>query len=571
MFVESVLFERRFPAARLDYPLLETTTWVDGDGLCAKGWGMNMAKLQIFRALSGYPSARLQFDDGRQLHLHSTVSPEREIEYLAPIRIWGEAVLLLGVGFGYHLKHYWEQLADGRPVVIVDMYEEFRSNAMARLGSGGAGLSMGPKSLEERYRASEYLKGKQVQVLRHPASYSAYPEYYNEVEQAILGPADDDEKRGEVRSVLVLCGHFFFQDELCVAVEQSGRTCVRFDYEALAPAQLADRFQEEVARRRPDLVLTIGFKGCDAEGEVLAICRRRGLPVAVWFVDDPRPNCLAYREQIGSNIFAFCWERAYLEGLERWGFGGVCYLPLAACESIFDKGYSAGAELGISFTGSAMGESFLAGIRRRFLWDSRLAPEVESRARRVLAGERDSLSLEAEQPLFPDEKNNAWFNSLVLHTASGVKRRTICRSLLDEGLVLVGDPEGWRQALGSETPVLPHVDYSTQLGSVYQQSAININITSCQMPTAVNQRLFDAPLAGGFLLTDAQSDALAMFREGEELIVYRSSEELMDLCRFYLSRPASRAKVVEGAQRRIRAEHCVRHRLERLVKFMSEG
>jgi spore maturation protein CgeB len=151
-----------------------------------------------------------------------------------------------------------------------------------------------------------------------------------------------------------------------------------------------------------------------------------------------------------------------------------------------------------------------------------------------------------------------------------MKRRELCRGLLKEGLVLVGDPEGWQRVLGADAPCLPHVDYQSQLGSIYKRSAINLNITSCQMPTAVNQRLFDAPLAGGFLLTDAQADATTLFNEGEEIVVYRSPEELRDLCRFYLSRPALRAKVVAAAQRRIKLEHCVRHRLERMVQLVGE-
>jgi spore maturation protein CgeB len=532
---------------------------------------MNRAKLKIFRALSGHPSARLQFEDGRQLHLHSTVRPEAESKYLAPITVWGEAVLLLGVGFGYHLAPYWAQLADGRPVILVDCFETFRSKGVERLGQGSASLCVGPESADGLDRIREHLEGKTVQVIRHPASCAADPEYYDRVERALLPPSSHGGKGQAIRRVMVLCGNFFFQDELGDAVEKSGRECVRFEYEAIPSEQRAARFQEVLARFRPDLVLTVGFKGCDAEGEILAICGRRGLPVGVWFVDDPRPNCLAFRKQIDSQIYAFCWERAYLPGLERWGFGGVCYLPLAACEGIFDGGNFPGSELGISFTGSAMGESFLADVRRRFMWDSSLAPEVELRARQVLSGQRDALSVLHENPPFPDEKNNTWFTSLVLHTASGLKRQATCRSLLGEGLVLVGDPEGWTAALGPGSRVLPHVDYSTQLGGIYQHSAININITSCQMPTAVNQRLFDAPLAGGFLVTDAQPDALALFQEGEELIIYRSVEELLEQCRFYLSRPASRARVVEGAQRRIRAEHCVRHRLERMVQFICEG
>jgi spore maturation protein CgeB len=372
---------------------------------------------------------------------------------------------------------------------------------------------------------------------------------------------------------MVLRGGFFFQDELCKAVEALGLSSCPIYYEEYGPEELSQIIEERVAKQKPDLMISVGFKGIDPEGQVLQIARRLGVPVAVWFVDDPRPNCLAFRDNIDANIHAFCWEKHYLEWLEEKGFASVSFLPLAACSSVFDRGIQASSvePEGLSFTGSAMGESYLAGIRRNFMWDESLTAEVQRRARDLLSGGLNVHTVSKEPLPFTDEKNLSWYSSLVIHTASGMLRRSTCSHLLGRDLVLVGDREGWHAALGSQVTALPDVDYATQLPDIYRQYAINLNITSCQMPSAVNQRLFDAPLGGGFVVTDMKQDAADLFVVDKEVIVYRDLLELDDLVSFYLSRPEQRVKVIEAARLRILAEHKVEHRLATILQRIEKG
>ena len=84
---------------------------------------MATAQIQIFRALSGHPSARLIFADGRRVHLHSAVSPECEAEYLEPSRIWGEAVAeLLGRAAVRGALGGAAEAAAGTPRLLVTTY-----------------------------------------------------------------------------------------------------------------------------------------------------------------------------------------------------------------------------------------------------------------------------------------------------------------------------------------------------------------------------------------------------------------------------------------------------------------
>ena len=105
----------------------------------------------------------------------------------------------------------------------------------------------------------------------------------------------------------------------------------------------------------------------------------------------------------------------------------------------------------------------------------------------------------------------------------------------------------------------------------YPLSEINFNATSQQMKGAVNQRVFDVPAAGGFVLTDAREQLAALFTPGREAAVYAEPGEIEALARHYLAHPAERERVSRAARERIAAEHTYEHRLAKLALAMKKA
>jgi spore maturation protein CgeB len=147
------------------------------------------------------------------------------------------------------------------------------------------------------------------------------------------------------------------------------------------------------------------------------------------------------------------------------------------------------------------------------------------------------------------------------------KRKTIIAGLLSLGIETFGDPDGWKELFGNTIITHPNIDYRRQLASVYQSIAINLNITSCQMPTAVNQRVFDVPMAGGFVISDKQKDMDELFKPGE-IAVYESVEDLQEKVRFYLDHETRRRAITERAQKRILGEHTYAHRIKKIISSL---
>jgi hypothetical protein len=68
--------------------------------------------------------------------------------------------------------------------------------------------------------------------------------------------------------------------------------------------------------------------------------------------------------------------------------------------------------------------------------------------------------------------------------------------------------------------------------SIYQSSRINLNISSLQFDTAVNNRVFDVVLSGGFVMTDRRSDLFDICAFADE-ISFETPEEMNEKISYY--------------------------------------
>jgi spore maturation protein CgeB len=146
------------------------------------------------------------------------------------------------------------------------------------------------------------------------------------------------------------------------------------------------------------------------------------------------------------------------------------------------------------------------------------------------------------------------------------QRRVMVSALEPFGIEVRGDA-GWAELTPRAGGPL---NYFEDLAPYYRATAVNLNSTSLQMSSAVNQRVFDCPAAGGFLITDAQGDLEELFDPGTEVVTYSDLGELEEKVLFYLDHPEARAAVVDRAQRRIAAHHTHRHRLDALAVYLRE-
>ncbi len=504
-------------------------------------------RCEHFKASSGVLSARI-YGNGFERLLHSAIKPEQEKAWFRPQNISG-IVFALGTGLGYHLE-FLSRLPQGkvRLIILCDAFQENLEIVKEKL----TGL---PVVLfnEDLSLFAGILKNNTVTVIRHPAAARYCEAEAESALRAILNVAHN-----APAPIALPFGTHFLQQEILNALNDLDLPYITLPQESENPALLESHLMEQFQKNTPRLVLCVNSKGIDSEGILLNVCRRFSVPVHIWFVDDPRPiACLLSKSQC-KNIFAWTWERAYIPWLKDKGFAGAEWLPLAGDSHLF---YPQNKKplYSLMFTGSAMGGNFLDKIWERVQYDKEKAlPVAQNAAFQILTGQ-----MSAEQ-MPGNTKDEAWFASYCIHLASNEKRRLCLQPLLDLGLQFAGDPQGWKTMFGNGIKTLPDIDYRKGLCLHYSQSDIHINITSCQMPCAVNQRVFDIPLCERFVINDTQSDLFELFPK-DAVCAANTPEEYAELAKFHLKNSTAKSEIIKNAKEHILAKHLYKHRVKTIL------
>ena len=131
----------------------------------------------------------------------------------------------------------------------------------------------------------------------------------------------------------------------------------------------------------------------------------------------------------------------------------------------------------------------------------------------------------------------------------------------------------WQQALaGSPTGAAwagPLIDRRSS-AIAFRDAAAVVNIVSRNGRDGVNMRVFDVAAAGGILLTNDTVGLRRSFRPGEEVLAFRSVEELPSLVQSLLSDPSRAARIREAGMQRARRDHTWEARWTQVFRWLRE-
>ena len=535
--------------------------------------------LEIFTASSNYPSARVIIDEEKSIHLHSTVHPEYESKYFSNIAFWGDTIVFVGIGVGYHLIDAIKKLTSNKSIIIIENFKELAINAEQEFfcNQKEKPQNILPETSKDSLsKIVENVTGK-IQFIKHPASYSINPVFFDTIIENLSkkNSSQNNNISAKTKKILLLKHSFFLESEIARAFDnQSDIEVIEFNYGDNSNSyQYEEKLQKTIILNNPDLIVSVNMKGFDGDGALASISNRFGIAVAVWFVDDPHPILLHQSQFIKSNFHAFCWEHSYLDFLKKHNFASVNYLPLATDLSIFQNRKNK-ATINVGFVGSSMGNMFLNSIKSKFLWQENLNKLSEISSNTLLENPQfdvyeiiEKIAKQMNTPLpFQDRRNITWLCSYIIHLTSMKKRVKTIQSLNNKNVEIFGDPTGWQKLLNSNFILHENIDYNNKLCQTYQSIAINLNITSSQMKTALNQRVFDIPASGSFLITDYQKDLDELFEIDKDIITYRNIEELNDKVNFYTKNLKTREEIVTSAIDTIKSRHTYSHRVSKILE-----
>ena len=550
--------------------------------------------ITLVHSRKGPASLQMAGENGLSRALHSLYDPEKEARALADrFSFEGRGqIVVLGLGLGYHVVELARRFPDTR-LVVVEASEEI--HALAREYGILEGLSdqitflvgLPPaEALREITRLQLRSGLEPAYVFPLSGAVAAFGEYYEPIRAALAKAATVDlgdrlryrKFEREAARVLVIDFDYFLTREVERAIGFAGHEVrtIRVS-KGDRGERIVSRLIERILEFRPDFLLTVNHLGFDQDGVLTSFLDSIEMPAASWYVDSPNLIVKEFKANVSPYTAVFLWDRGYLRDMESMGFESVTYLPLATDETIFRPLAAPGTNAGDSACDVGfVGNSMVVPTRERMARiDPELHPLVERLAEQGLTRRASFTDRLQELPerdlpriavLAPSARVD--FEAAVLWRTTQRYRLRCVEKLAPFGPRIHGDP-GWKRLLKNGCRLSPPLHYYRELPLFYNRCRVNFNATSLQMGAAVNQRVFDVPACGSFLLTDHQEALEEAFDVGKEVIAFEDPEEIPDLVRFYLRNPGKRQAVADRGHARVLKEHTYRHRLNRILETMK--
>ncbi len=530
--------------------------------------------------------------DGKRWHLWGRKGSERESDLASGVAP-GDLPVLLGAGLGVCLG----ELLKSGPVAVLDndpLIAEASGADLFRDHPKVIWLSGDPAQVLNQVREWRASNGGQaLKLLKIPLYQRLDRDWYT----AIGNTLEDENESGlpdfwtEVAypkfrnskpRVLFFNRPYFLMGEITSALNRLG---IEFRSVDIGSGDtVRDGFVEDllhaVVEFKPDFALTVNHFGVDREGRLTDLLMKMKLPLASWFVDNPHLILYRYADVLPDLTAIFTYDAGNLGVMRKKGFENVFYLPLATDVERFKPGIAGRKEwrAAVSFLGNSMVHAV-----EEYTLSSGVSGDLLRQFPNLAAefGERAELSveefLERKHPAvlhqmesFSSDEQKLSFEALITWEATRRYRLSCVLELLPYNPLIVGD-DGWHKLLPREGwRYLASLDYYNDLPAFYPMSKIGFNCTSRQMKGAVNQRVFDVPACGGFVLTDYREQMEALFEPGHEIVSYSNITEIGPLLEKWMNDDAGRAAVTAAARKRILAEHTYEHRLSLLLEKMRQ-
>jgi len=557
-------------------------------------------RVRVIKNPSGEKNLQVLGEGGKWItcYSHRNISSELAL-FSKNIEIPEEnIVILLGIGLGYHLKEILKKT--GQPVVVVERDEDVFKVALTIdgmsdvLNDPNIFLVIGKdveNSLNEISRIQLQFGLRDMFLVKHPPSIRSFPSFYHPIIERLevakktrIGNKLKYEKFERERlHILLINSQYLMMGELVNAIHILGhklRTVIVEREAEVARNDFIEEFLKILIEFKPDFVLTINHLGFDREGIVTDLLTTLKIPFASWYVDSPMLIIKHYERNLSPYCTLFLWDEDYISDMRALGFDKVHYLPLAADPHTFrpidpKKNPLLSQANAVSFVGNSMTNKIQKRMERleitdehkRFIEElARAYAQCNSRNVGDILNQEPYRKHRLVQKMQNDRRVD--FETLIMWQATQIYRLQYVQMLESFHPTIRGD-DGWHKLLNGSFQVGPELSYYHDLNYFYNVSKINFNITSTQMRNAVNQRVFDVPASGGFLLTDYKKQLEALMKVGEEVVCYRDSEEIPELIKFYLKHDTLREKIAQKGRKRVLKEHTYMHRLQELCSYMK--
>lgn len=508
---------------------------------------------------------------------------------------------ILGLDLGYTLQTMHSLIAKSplSAFIVVEPIERmaaasfFVTDLSPYLNSNRVEFVIGQdfeSQLEQLFFQKNYFAAIEMKVL--PSSSANHPEYapyWNQLRQSVkvLQTKYKNQYQSELRDVVNYYAKKPFQPiQSMMSLVQTQGKAVRFIQQrfldecknnGIEILEYQPGFANEVGimraihQQKPDCLLFINRSpGEYVDSNILNSIR---LPRMVWCVDDPNSFM---KDPFTRSDIVFSWDHSYKNDMIKQGAVQVDHFPYVADldqakpnirnEFISPVSYIGQVkafdpvEMGFDEKTTALVQK-VADEKFRFpeqTYQSLILKHQSFYGLRLIETENDAVPRFVRYGIYT--------------IANALRRIAVLEAAMPYGLKLYGG-EDWLHVLkdhplrncyqGAADPLLDVPD-------IFVSSSINLNIHSLQALTSLNQRDFNCPLVGGFLLTDWVENADQFFKPNIEMVFYNTIDELKQKIKYYLHHPDERSRLIEKGRDRVLKEHTYSARVPGVLKTLNQ-
>lgn len=316
-------------------------------------------------------------------------------------------------------------------------------------------------------------------------------------------------------------------------------------------------------RGLPDFILSINFRGLDADGRIFSMARAMEIPVAIWLVDNPWHLLSAIRLPWWQKAEIFITDPTFIDGLQKYGAENVTFLPLACAQHMWRPIDNRAGEPPL-FVGRSSFPS-----KERFFSGLKIPQNLEAEAKKLLLSENARPDFhwwqkKLQTRLWPGKEGR--LPGYCADACSTLNRANWLRQT-PARMRIIGD-SGW-QALLPDRSIQAPTDYYGSLPELYQTSMATLNVTSWLLPGSLNQRHFDVWAAGGLLLGDDIPGLDIFPEELTDAIRMKNPQDFVNRLAFYKDRPDKAMDLRIAWREELQKAHLYKHRLEKIMNRMK--
>lgn len=372
--------------------------------------------------------------------------------------------------------------------------------------------------------------------------------------------------------------------DLAIALQEMGYAVTKLDCKMRTAGYVpAEELRICEALERTSFQYVISHNFCET---IAKACEKKGIPYIAWVFDAPQKE-LFTSAAFYYNNHIFVFDKCQLHRLKEIGIPYVYHTPLGVLPKMWQGPYETEPTIEISFMGQLYGNPYLERViqaapyevkqeinsmhEKLFLHWEKGTPTTGYLSEKTISYLRNVKGEDVTQ-LYPYMTEQYYYEAaMISRVIANRERLAVLNKLAEKHEVCLYSFDPHLEGISSKVNVFSGVGFGGQAGNIYCRSKINLNISLHCIESGANQRIFDIMAAGGFVLSNYQSELEELFIPGEEIVLFHNEEELTKLVEYYLAHDEEREHIARNGQRKVMQCYTYDVLLKRVLELVDES